>query len=94
MFVAVTSTFYASLGGRTHVDPGSQTLRHLVSPLNRPPAGTSTVIAAATTQASGDAFHVAMLIGAGLILAGAAVNLFGIRTGREASSSPATAHAG
>jgi predicted MFS family arabinose efflux permease len=78
VFVAVTATFYASLGGRTGVDPGSQALHKLVSPLNRPPPGISSAIAAAATQASGDAFHVAMLIGAGLILAGAVVNLVGI----------------
>ena len=44
----------------------------------RPGAGQA--LAAAATLASGDAFHVAMLVGAGLILAGGIVNLVGIRT--------------
>jgi EmrB/QacA subfamily drug resistance transporter len=80
VFVAVTATFYASLARRVGADPGSPVLRAAVSPLNRPAPGTGQALKAAATLASGDAFHVAMLIGAALILAGAFVNLVGIRT--------------
>ena len=80
IFVAVTATFYSSLARRLGADPASPTLRAAVSPLNRPAPGIDHAIAAAATLASGDAFHVAMLIGAGLLLAGAVVNLVGIRS--------------
>ena len=80
IFVAVTATFYRSLAHRLGADPASSSLRAAVGPLNRPPPGIDHAIAAAATLASGDAFHVAMLIGAGLLLAGAVVNLVGIRT--------------
>jgi hypothetical protein len=80
VFVAVTATFYSSLARQVGADPGSSALRSAVSPLNRPSPGTDHAIVAAATLASGDAFHVAMLVGAGLMLAGAVVNLVGIRT--------------
>jgi len=79
IFVAVTATFYSSLAHRLGADPASPALRSAVSPLNRPAPGTGHAIGAAATLASGDAFHVAMLIGAGLLVAGAVVNLVGIR---------------
>ena len=79
IFVAVTATFYGSLANRLGADPASSALRKAVGPLNRPAPGTDPAIAAAATLASGDAFHVAMLVGAGLLLAGAVVNLVGIR---------------
>jgi hypothetical protein len=80
VFVAVTATFYSSLARQVGGDPASPALHAAVSPLNRPLPGTDHAIAAAATLASGDAFHVAMLVGAGLMLAGAVVNLVGIRT--------------
>ena len=79
VFVAVTATFYDSLANRLGADPASSALRKAVSPLNRPAPGTDHAIVAAATLASGDAFHVAMLVGSGLLLAGAVVNLVGIR---------------
>jgi hypothetical protein len=50
-----------------------------VAPLNQPPADVSPEVGAAAKQASTEAFHLAMLVAAGLMLAGAAVNGFGIR---------------
>jgi EmrB/QacA subfamily drug resistance transporter len=96
VFVAVTATFYGSLARRVGADPASSALRSAVSPLNRPAPGTDHAVAAAATLASGDAFHVAMLVGAGLMLAGAVVNLVGIRTepaapAAEEAPSPASA---
>ncbi|HVD00330.1 MAG TPA: MFS transporter [Candidatus Dormibacteraeota bacterium] len=78
VFVAVTATFYASLANRTG-SADSPALRALVSPLNRPRPGVSAALAQAARLASGDAFHVAMVIGAMLLVAGALVNLVGIR---------------
>jgi EmrB/QacA subfamily drug resistance transporter len=74
-FVAITAVFYADLRQRTgvRVDAG---LRQAVSPLN-PPHG-HPELAAAAAAASTDAFHMAMLICAGLLLLGAIINLVGI----------------
>lgn len=87
IFVAITATFYGSLGaalpGR---DPGA--LRDMVSPLNQPPAGTPADVAAAAHAASVDAFHLAMLVSAGLLLAGAIVNAAGIRDRRPDEATP------
>jgi EmrB/QacA subfamily drug resistance transporter len=80
VFVAVTATFYDSLARRVGADPASPSLRSAVSPLNRPAPGAGHALASAATLASGDAFHVAMVVGAALLLVGAVVNLVGIRT--------------
>jgi hypothetical protein len=50
-----------------------------VAPLNQPPAEVSPQVRAAAQQASTEAFHLAMLIAAALLVAGAAVNGLGIR---------------
>jgi len=89
VFIAVTSTFYDSLARRVGGDPASPALRSAVSPLNRPAPGTGHALATAARLASGDAFHVAMLVGAGLLLAGAVVNLVGIRAVAPSSESRA-----
>ncbi len=92
IFVAVTATFYGSLANRLGMDPNSQSLHAAVSPLNRPAPGTSHALVSAATLASGDAFHVAMLVGAGLMLAGAVANLVGIRPEPAAEPDPAAAN--
>src|SRR5206468_2871982 len=51
----------------------------MVAPLNQPSAGVTPEVRAAAGQASTEAFHLAMLVAAGLLIAGAAVNGFGIR---------------
>ena len=80
IFVAVAASFYASIGERVPgVDTGSREVRNAVSPLNRPSEDVSPEIRAAAQQASTEAFHLAMLVAAGLMAAGAAVNGFGIR---------------
>jgi hypothetical protein len=60
-----------------------------VAPLNQPPADVTPEVHAAATQASTAAFHLAMLVAAGLMTAGAAVNGFGIR-----NPAPAGRHLG
>jgi hypothetical protein len=87
IFVAVASSFYASIATLVpSVDANSPEFRSKVAPLNHP-QGVSEEIAAAAGTASTDAFHLAMLVSAGLLVAGAAVNAVGIRnpapTGRR-----------
>jgi EmrB/QacA subfamily drug resistance transporter len=80
IFVAVAASFYASIGERVPgIDTGSREVRNAVSPLNRPSEDVSPEIRAAAQKASTEAFHLAMLVAAGLMAAGAAVNGFGIR---------------
>ncbi len=103
IFVAITASFYGSLGARVPgLDTSSEALRHAVAPFNAPDPGTPAALVAAARSASTDAFHLAMEIAAGLLLAGAALNLAGIRdpspAGADASvaspSGPAAAGAG
>jgi len=88
LFVAITLSFYAGIERRVSgLDASRPDVRQAVSPLNPPRRAdeVSTDVArrleelrAASREASTDAFHLAMLAAAGLLLAGAAVNL-GIR---------------
>jgi methyl coenzyme M reductase subunit C-like uncharacterized protein (methanogenesis marker protein 7) len=86
LFVAISATFFASLGSRTGVDTSSADLRAKVSPLNQPRSGTPVAVAQASRDASVDAFHLAAIVTSVLLLAGAGVNYVGLRegTGREA----------
>lgn len=80
LFVAISASFYGALAARVPgVDPSSAAVRQQLAPLNPPAAGVSEEVADAAREASTDAFHLAMLIAAGLIAAGAAVNGAGIR---------------
>jgi EmrB/QacA subfamily drug resistance transporter len=79
IFVAVTAVFYSSLASRIPgIDANSAALRAEVSPLNQPTASAPAEMKAQTKYASGDAFRTAMLIAAGLLVAGAAANAVGI----------------
>jgi predicted MFS family arabinose efflux permease len=90
IFVAVAASFYATIGHQVPgVDTGSGAFRNAVAPLNRPSADVSPEVSAAAQQASTEAFHLAMLVAAGLLMAGAAVNGFGIR-----NPAPAGRHLG
>jgi EmrB/QacA subfamily drug resistance transporter len=87
IFVAITATFYAGLAARVPgIDPGSAELRRDVAPLNPAAPTVSPPIAAAAHEASTDAYHLAMLVAAGLLFAGAAVNAVGIRNQSTASA--------
>lgn len=80
LFVAISASFYAGLAERIEgADAGSPELRAQFAPLNPPADGTSTSEAGASREASTDAFRLAMLVAAALLLAGAAVNAVGIR---------------
>jgi hypothetical protein len=93
IFVFLTANFYATLASRLPgLDVASSTFRKQVSPLNTP---ADPGLIAAVREASTSSFHLAMLVGAGLLLLGALVNAIGIRNaGRvdrtQAASLPVT----
>ena len=77
IFVFLTANFYAMLAGRvTGIDVTSESFRNQVSPLNTP---LDPHLVAAVRDASTSSFHLAMILGAGLLLAGAIVNWVGIQ---------------
>jgi len=85
IFVFLTANFYSSLAGRVSgVDVSSESFRNQVSPLNTP---LDPHLVAAVRDASTSSFHLAMILGVGLLLAGAIVNAVGIRnpTARQPS---------
>ena len=93
IFVVITSSFYAGLHQRIPaLDTSSPEVRREFAPLNLPaPSGTVATDAArlaAVREASTDAFHLAMLVGVGLLGAGAVANAIGIRTGASTADAP------
>ena len=90
IFVVISAAFYASVESKVgSEDLGERTVREQVSPLNRPAGDAPTNLRAAATDASTDAFRIAMLIAALLCLAGAAVNGIGIvDPGKERKEEP------
>jgi Major Facilitator Superfamily len=89
IFVAVAASFYATIGQQVpEVDTGSRAFRNAVAPLNQPSADVPPEVRAAAQQASTKAFHLAMLVAVGLLMAGAAVNGFGIRNPAPAGRHP------
>jgi hypothetical protein len=68
------------------VDPASPELRTQVQPLNPPADDAPPEIRTAATVASTDAFHLAALVGAGLLIMGAAVNWVGLGGRPEAEA--------
>jgi EmrB/QacA subfamily drug resistance transporter len=79
IFILITDRFYTSLASRIPgLDPASVSLREVVQPLNAPGVGVEQALADAARATSAEAFGVAMLVVAGLFLAGAAVNWIGL----------------
>jgi len=90
IFVAITATFYATLSALApQLDMGSAEVRAAFPPLNRPLGEVPPDVLRAVIQASTDGFHLAMVISAGLLLAGAVVNAIGIRDPRPAEMASA-----
>jgi EmrB/QacA subfamily drug resistance transporter len=91
VFIVVTGTFYATLASLVPgLDPNDPELRMMVQPLNPPDLrAPSSAILYAARVASTDAFHLATIVCAALLAAGATVNWFGLRdekpSGRTAS---------
>jgi EmrB/QacA subfamily drug resistance transporter len=80
IFVAVVSSFYGAIGDRVPGTPvDTPRFRQQVAPLNPPDEGVPPAVVRAAREASTDAFHLAMVVAAGLLLAGAAVNAVGIQ---------------
>jgi EmrB/QacA subfamily drug resistance transporter len=88
IFVAIASSFYTGLAQRVPtLDTSSKEVRIEIGPLNRLPADADPAINTpqvrrAVREASTDSYHLAMLIAAGLLFLGAAVNGVGIRNPR------------
>jgi hypothetical protein len=80
IFIVVSGAFYAALASHVPgVDANSASLRSQVQPLNPPAASVPAAVVSAAREASTDAFHLAALVSAGLLTAGAAVNYLGLR---------------
>ena len=96
LFIVITASFYPTLASLVPgLDVDDPALREQVQPLTAPTADTDPVLAAAVREASTDAFHLAMLVAAGLLAVGAAVNAVGIRNPpRGAVAEPAPGAAG
>jgi len=92
LFIAITATFYPSLAARLPgVEVEAPEVREQVQPLTSVPDEVDDELAMAAKEASTDAFHLAMLVSAGLCLAGAAANGIGIRNpSRQAIEAQAT----
>jgi EmrB/QacA subfamily drug resistance transporter len=79
IFIVISGTFYATLARQVPgLDPNSASIRHDIQPLNQPVAGVSPELVIASRAASTDAFHLAALVGAGLLFGGAVVNRVGL----------------
>jgi EmrB/QacA subfamily drug resistance transporter len=84
IFVFLTANFYSTLASLVPgINVNSEAFRARVSPLNVPP---DPHLIAAVRDASTSSFHLAMLIGAALLLAGAIVNAVGIRNPSSAKA--------
>jgi hypothetical protein len=95
IFVAITASFYAGVASRVPgTDTSSAEVRRQVAPLNAPSSDASPALAAAARDASTDAFHLSMLIAAGLLIGGAALNFVGIRDPKPGQAPAEAAEAG
>jgi hypothetical protein len=100
IFVAIAASFYHGLETRVPgLDASSAGLRKQVAPLNQPESHvrvrlrgggqvTGDELIEPSKQASTHSFHLAMLIGAALLLAGAMVNAVGIRNPERTGGEP------
>jgi EmrB/QacA subfamily drug resistance transporter len=101
IFVAVVSTFYNTISEKAPgVDTSSPAFRERVAPLNvrkLVQEEEDPVLIEAARASSTDSFHLAALVSAGLLFAGAAINGFGIRNPQkkdgEDQTVPAAGHA-
>ena len=93
LFIAITGAFYPTLAALVPgLDVNDPQVRDEIQPLLSPPADTDPALAEAARRASTDAFHLAMLVSAALLVAGAALNGVGIRNPpREATARAADA---
>lgn len=79
LFIVITASFYPSLARLAPgVDTADPTVRATVQPLTRVGSDVDPTLAGAARRASTDAFRLAMLVSAGLLLVGGVVNAVGI----------------
>lgn len=97
IFVAVVSTFYGAIADKAPgVDTSSTAFREQVAPLNvrkLVEANEDPSLISAARTSSTDSFHLAALVAAGLMFAGAAINGFGIRNPSKKQLEEASAQA-
>jgi EmrB/QacA subfamily drug resistance transporter len=80
LFIAITATFYPTLAGLVPgLDVDDPGVRASIQPLTGIPDGADPAVADAARTASTDAFHLAMIVSAGLLVAGGVMNAAGIR---------------
>lgn len=96
VFIVVSGTFYSTLAAAVPgTDPSSPELRGQYEAFNPPPTDAPPELAAAAKSASTDAFHLAAIVAAALMVAGAAVNAVGLREPpRQAVGAPGVAGPG
>lgn len=84
LFIAVTASFYPALEARVPgLDTSDPAIREQVQPLARPEPSLPRDVIDAAEVASTDAFHLAMVVAAGLLVSGAVINGLGLRAGRQ-----------
>jgi EmrB/QacA subfamily drug resistance transporter len=94
IFIALSATYYATLGNLAPgLDTESTGVRSVFQPLNPPPGIATPAQVAAATQASIDAFHLAMTASAALLFTGTVTVWFGLRQAGYARAAAAAAGA-
>jgi hypothetical protein len=86
IFVFLTANFYGYLASRLSVNVNDPSFRAAVSPLNTP---ADAHLVAIVREASTSSMHIAMVLGATLLVLGAIVNAIGIQN--AAARKPADA---
>jgi EmrB/QacA subfamily drug resistance transporter len=87
IFIVVSGAFYAALASQVPgVDASSAAIRKQVQPLNPPTSSAPPQVVAAAREASTDAYHLAALVSAGLLIGGAVVNYVGLREGASSTA--------
>ena len=82
IFIAISATYYATLATKAPgLDTSASDVRTAFQPLNPPPASATADQVSAATQASIEAFHLAMIVVAALLVIGGLVSWFGLREG-------------
>jgi MFS family permease len=82
IFVAISAAYYSSLASKAPgLDTSASDVRAAFQPVNPAPATATADQVIAATQASIDAFHLAMIVVAALLLIGALVSWIGLRDG-------------
>lgn len=82
IFIAISASFYGSLAAKApDLDTTSPEVRAAFQPINPPPDTASPDQVTAATQASIDAFHLAMIVIAALLVIGGLVSWWGLRDG-------------